>query len=59
LQRPHVGPHFHQGNLRPAAAGRLDCLANVARVMNHRMHVVERADGRFQFFAETLVGTDD
>ena len=57
LQRPNIGPHFHQRDLRPAAAGRLDRLANVVGVVNHRMQFVQRGKRALQLGAEPRIGT--
>ena len=57
LQRPDIGPHFHQRNLRTAAAGRLDRLADVVRVVNHRVQLVQRGKGALQLGAEPRIGT--
>ena len=37
LQRPDIGSHFDQCDVRSATAGRLDCLAGVAGIVNHGM----------------------
>ena len=57
LQRTNVAPHFHQRNVRPAAAGRLDRLANVGGVMNHRVQFVQGRHRDFQLRAEPRIGT--
>ncbi len=57
LQGPDIAPHFHQRDLRPAAAGRLDRLADVARVVNHRVQFVQRGKRALQLFAEPRIGT--
>ena len=57
LQRPDVGPHFHQRDLRTAAAGRLDRLADVVGVVNHRVQFVQRSERALQLGAEPRIGT--
>ena len=57
LQGPNVAPHFHQRELRPAAPRRLDRLADVARVVDHRVQIVQRGERALQLFAEPRVGT--
>ena len=57
LQRPDIGPHFHQRDLRTATAGRLDRLADVVRVVNHRVQFVQRGKCALQLGAEPRIGT--
>ena len=57
LEWPDVRAHFHQGNLGTAAAGGLDRLPRVGRVLDHRSQVVQRRNGSFQLRAEPRIGT--